>query len=288
MTPDLETRLRDLATVIEFPPTPDLATPVEQRLGASRAPRRRWGWRPILIAAAILLLVAAVATAAAVRWWSIPGAVTIQRVAELPPLPTDALTGTAPSAAETAAGTEGTDATAPSTGTGADPGSAPPGAGFALGELVASTEEAARQTGFPVPVPADPRLGEPDAVYVGNLNGNPMATLVWRPSADLPALARPDIGAMLTVFQGRSPRGELVGKMVGPDTTVEDVDVGDGPAYFVSGAPHFVVFEIGNEIQGEDVRLAANVLLWQQDGTVLRLEADVPRDVATDLARSVQ
>ena len=177
MTPDLETRLRDLATVIDFPPTPDLATPVERRLGAGRAPRRRWGWRPILIAAAIVLLLAAVATAAAVRWWSIPGAVTIQRVAELPPLPTDALTGAAPSDAETSTGTQGTAATAPSTGTGADPASAPPGAGFELGQLVASPEEAARQTGFPVPVPTDPRLGPPDAVYVGDLGGYPMATL---------------------------------------------------------------------------------------------------------------
>ena len=93
---------------------------------------------------------------------------------------------------------------------------------------------------------------------------------------------------MLTVFRGRAPRGELVGKMVGPDTTVERVDVGDGPAYFVSGAPHFVVFEVGGEIQGQDVRLAANVLLWQQGDTVLRLEADVPEDVAIALARSVQ
>jgi hypothetical protein len=250
MTPDLETRLRDLATVIEFPPTPDLATPVEQRLGARRAPRRRWGWRPLLIAAAILLLIAAVATAAAVRWWSIPGAVTIQRVTMVPEVP--------------------------------------PGTGFELGRRVASTEEAARQTGFPVPVPTDPRLGPPDAVYVGNLGGYPMATLVWRPSADLPALARPDIGAMLTVFRGGAPRGEMVGKMVGPDTTVEDVDVGDGPAYFISGAPHFVVFELGGDIQGADMRLAANVLLWQQGDTVLRLEADVPEDAALELGRSVQ
>ena len=260
MTPDLETRLRDLATVIEFPPTPDLATPVERRLGAGRAPRRRWGWRPILIAAAILLLIAAVATAAAVRWWSIPGAVTIQRVSELPPLPTDALSGTGSSAAETAAGTD-TGATAPSTGTGADAAAALPGAAL---------------------------LGEPDAVYVGDLGGSPMATLVWRPGEGLPALAQPDIGASLTIFRGGSPRGEMVGKMVGPDTTVERVDVGDGPAYFVSGAPHFVVFEMGGEIQGQDVRLASNVLLWQQGGTVLRLEADVPKDEAIAIARSVR
>jgi hypothetical protein len=287
MTPDLETRLRDLATVIEFPPTPDLATPVERALSAGRAPRRRWGWRPILIAAAILLLVAAVATAAAVRWWSIPGAVTIQRVSELPPIPTDALTGIAPPAAEST-GSEGTGATAPSTGTGADPATALPGAGFGLGHPVASTEAAAREAGFPVPTPTDPRLGSPDAVYVGDLGGWPMVTLVWRPSADLPALARPDIGAMLTVFRGRAPRGELVGKMVAPDTTVEDVDVGDGPAYFVSGAPHFVIFEIDGDIQGQDVRLAGNVLLWQVGDTVLRLEADVTEDVAIAMGRSVQ
>jgi hypothetical protein len=287
MTPDLETRLRDLAAVIDFPPTPDLATPVERRLGAGRAPRRRFGWRPILIAAAILLLVAAVATAAAVRWWSIPGAVTIQRVSELPPLPTDAVTGAGGSAAETATGTE-SGATAPSTGTGADPAAALPGAGFGLGHPVASPAAAARETGFPVAAPADARLGEPDAVYVGDLGGYPMATLVWRPRDGLPALAQPDIGATLTIFRGGAPRGEMVGKMVGPDTTVERVDVGDGPAYFISGTPHFVVFEMGGEIQGQDVRLASNVLLWQQGGTVLRLEADVPRDEAIAIARSVR
>ena len=66
------------------------------------------------------------------------------------------------------------------------------------------------------------------------------------------------------------------------------MEVGDGAAYWISGAPHSVVFKVGGEIEGEDLRLACNVLLWQHGDPVLRLEAQVPRDNAQRIARSMR
>ena len=64
MTDRLELALRDLAEVVDFPPTPDLTTAVERRLAEGRAGRRGTTWqRALLLAAAATLVL--VATAAA-------------------------------------------------------------------------------------------------------------------------------------------------------------------------------------------------------------------------------
>ena len=81
---DLEAALADLATGLEFPPTPDLAAAVSARLeqAPARAPapvrparRLRWpaGWRRLAaVGLAAVLLAAAVLVASPGRRW--PGA----------------------------------------------------------------------------------------------------------------------------------------------------------------------------------------------------------------------
>ena len=90
------------------------------------------------------------------------------------------------------------------------------------------------------------------------------------------------------MLPGGTVNGDVANKLLSMDTAVERVDVGDGAAYWLSGAPHTIMF-VGpdGEIAFEDVRLAGNVLLWQLDGRVLRLEADVDLETALELARSV-
>jgi hypothetical protein len=260
MTPDLERELRTLSAVIEFPPTPDLAGAVERRLGASAAPRRsaparprsRWRWRTVLLAAALLLLLAAAAGAAAYRLWLDVPSVLVREVAAVPEVP--------------------------------------PGAGLGLGERT-TVEAAAAAAGFELLPPSDPRLGEPDAVYLADVGQRPRVSLVWRARDDLPALppltgAR--LGAVLTAFPGGTPDELVIEKMASQATSVEAVDVGDGAAWWLEGAPHLVVFETpGGDVEAEERRLAGNVLLWEQGGLVLRLEAQVERDVALAIARSV-
>jgi len=251
MTPDLDRALRELATVIDFPPTPDLATAVERRLAHPPAVRAWWPrWRTAVLVAALVLVLAAVAGAAAARFWDdVPG-FTIERVELQPPVPA--------------------------------------GAGLRLGREVSAAEAAAR-VGAPTPLPADGRLGTPDALYLASGGNGPRVSAVWRPRSGFPPLLRRDVGAILTVLPGGTVRGDAANKLLSMETDVELVDVGDGAAYWLSGAPHTVIFtRADGEIAVEDVRLAGNVLLWQQDGRVLRLEADVELATALEIARSVR
>jgi hypothetical protein len=88
--PELELALRELGREVEFPPTPDLASAVRQRLGERR---QLWWRRPVVLAFAVLTVaVAAVlavppARTAIFDWLGIGGA-RIVRVEELPPAPT--------------------------------------------------------------------------------------------------------------------------------------------------------------------------------------------------------
>jgi hypothetical protein len=91
--PELELALRELARQVEFPPTPDLASTVRQRLGA--APRRRFALprrRALAVAFAILAVavgaVMAVPSArtAVLEWLGIKG-VAVVRVEKLPEAP---------------------------------------------------------------------------------------------------------------------------------------------------------------------------------------------------------
>ena len=61
------------------------------------------------------------------------------------------------------------------------------------------------------------------------------------------------------------------------------------PAYFLSGEPHQVILvdELGQPVT-ETVRLARDVLLWEEDGRTLRLEGDLTLGEALELAESMR
>jgi hypothetical protein len=77
----------------------------------------------------------------------------------------------------------------------------------------------------------------------------------------------------------------LLKKLVGAGTSVERLSIRGEPGYFLSGAPHFVVLldELGNPIE-ETVWLARNVLVWEDEGLAIRLEGDVTKARALELA----
>jgi hypothetical protein len=81
----------------------------------------------------------------------------------------------------------------------------------------------------------------------------------------------------------------LLRKVVGPDSSLRTVDLGGGrPGYWIDGAEHTVVFvERGNDVVAEPIRLAGQVLLWQEGNITYRLEgASLTEEQAVALARS--
>ena len=62
-----------------------------------------------------------------------------------------------------------------------------------------------------------------------------------------------------------------------------------GPGVYLSGAPHEVLFETATgQVRTDRVRLAGNVLVWQQGQLTIRIEGTRTLAQALALARSLR
>ena len=245
---ELELELRELQ--IDWPETPDLAGAVQARLAAP--PRRRsWLARPAwqLAVAATALVIAVV--------MAIPPA----RAAVLDWLGFGSVRITRE-----------------------QPRPSRFGQALALGDPV-TLEQARRR--FPVLVPD--AVGEPDAVYLYEQPvAGPRVDLVYRSRADLPTSG--NTGAGLLITELRAVTTPLIEKAAG-GAKVERLTVDGDPAFFISGAPHGFAYldPDSQDARFEEQRLAGNTLLVERsDGVLLRIEADIPRERAVEIAESVR
>jgi hypothetical protein len=75
---------------------------------------------------------------------------------------------------------------------------------------------------------------------------------------------------------------------VAAGTQIAALQIEGRPGFFLSGEPHeFSYFDRTGEYRQEIVRLAGNTLLWERGPLTLRLEADIDREEAVEIARSV-
>jgi hypothetical protein len=152
--------------------------------------------------------------------------------------------------------------------------SSPPDLELMLGNRV-SLDEARRSASFDLLELEE----EPDAVYVGERG------TVWF------LYGRPEAARLLVAQTPRVAPDEayFVKKLVPSGTNVERVSVRGEPAYFLSGEPHLLLLvdELGLEIP-ETARLARDVLVWEEDGRTVRLEGELTRTQALELAESLR
>jgi hypothetical protein len=143
----------------------------------------------------------------------------------------------------------------------------------ALGERV-TLEEARERGGF-----ALRELDhQPDRVYLG-----PRGT-VWF------LYGTPTHVRLLVAQTPRSTVDPIfTRKIAGADTHVEQVEVDGSPGALLMGAPHVVLLvdERGRIVE-ESARLARDVLLWDDNGIVYRLEGDFEKEEAIELAGSLR
>jgi hypothetical protein len=94
-------------------------------------------------------------------------------------------------------------------------------------------------------------------------------------------------GYVLTEFQGQGV--PFFQKLVGPRTRVRRARVGAAAAFFLSGAPHELVFadRYGQPLAGPRALVRGNVLLWDAGELSLRLETRRGLPEALAVARSI-
>ena len=139
-----------------------------------------------------------------------------------------------------------------------------------FGEQV-SREEAERRVGFKL---VD--LGDPDGIYVRDR----IASVVYGP-AKKPRL-------VLTQLRG-GVWGGFVKKVSSLGTRIVNVTVNGEPGLFITGDHHFVMFVGPNgAIRDDQTYLAGTVLLWNRGPLLLRIEGDLTRAEALELAKSVE
>ncbi|HEY6076579.1 MAG TPA: hypothetical protein VIV36_07050 [Gaiella sp.] len=144
-----------------------------------------------------------------------------------------------------------------------------------LGDRV-TLDEAQERAGFPF---ADPPEGEraPDQIL---LAPGMRVTYVW--GADDRARL------LLTQFPGDATEPGLVKKLVSSATRIDMLDIDGHRALWLEGGPHAVLFLTPDGNIGEDLGwLAGNTLLVENDGVTVRIEAQVDRADAIELARSL-
>ena len=128
-------------------------------------------------------------------------------------------------------------------------------------------EEAAREVGV-TPYLA-PALGEPVAVHA--------------PGGHYVAVRYDDSGTPVLVA---TLPGQLIHKEVAAGSQVEPVDVHGTDGLWVTGTPHELVYA-DPAGQLTHSRTAADTLVWQVGDVIVRVEADVPRDRALEIAAGV-
>jgi RNA polymerase sigma factor (sigma-70 family) len=271
---DLERALADLGGRLDYPPTPDLSGAIRDRLAAGPTGRpgreafsmtRRslaWAALALVLLAGGLLLLSPDARRAVAERLGLPG-VTITRLPAVPAI-----------------------TPAPSPAAMATPNSSDVRLG--LGERLSTQADAQARVAYRVLAPTLPELATPDEVYLGTPPAGGQVALVYQARPGLSDTAETGVGLLFTQFRG-SLEPAFFGKGLPLGTRLEQVTMAGRPAFWIEGRPHYFFYRDQSGRQSDErFRLAAHVLLWEQDGLTLRLEGAFSKEQALRIAASVR
>lgn len=263
---ELERELRELGALISYPPTPDAARAARNLLdeGEDDRPSRfplafptlRWA----AVAAAFVLLVAALSPGlrATVSDWFVAG---------------DTQMAGGPAVDGGSAGRESeANVAASGASKSSEAVTTPALTPQFSGERISLREAEARMEGALL-LPRTPKIGKPDEIYTSPKDG---VVLVY--GAELPPLGDTGINLVLTEVPGDVEPAYLAGETA-VESKLDRVNVDGRPGYWGPAA------RLPSE---SDRRLLGNVLLWEQGGVALRLEANLPMEQAVRIAGSAR
>jgi len=160
------------------------------------------------------------------------------------------------------------------------------GGTLGLGERM-SLQEAQSRVSYEILLPSTPGLGEPDEVYLFPGTAGDQVFIIYRARAGLPQ-ALSGVGLLLSEFRATIDEEFVQKKLVHLGTVVESITVNGGHGYWIEGEPHVIqlIGPDGHPIE-ETIRLAGNVLLWEQGELTLRIESALSKEEAIRIAESV-
>lgn len=139
-------------------------------------------------------------------------------------------------------------------------------------------------------IAVSPALGQPDVVYLVLPPAGPSGgevTLVYTNRPGIKPSGQTGVSLLVTEARGAVDE-QFFGKTVGPDATIESVDVNGHQGWWISGRPHIFVFtDASGNPYTDTLRLATNTLLLDDGGTIVRIEGDITKAQALQLASSL-
>jgi hypothetical protein len=130
-------------------------------------------------------------------------------------------------------------------------------------------------------------LGPPDATYVSEEPYGLRLTLVYEPGEGVPESPYTGVGILIGEFVGEGAV-RFVEKMVGGGADVEVLHVGPYPALWIEGGPHAVLFDGESRVFEDRGRLAGNTLLVERNDVLVRIEGELSRERAVEIAESLE
>lgn len=166
---------------------------------------------------------------------------------------------------------------------GDDPPASPrPARDIRFGERV-SEAAASERAGFHVSIPA--AVAAEPALYLDRSIGERgMVSVVYPRGAETLA----DVDLLVSQFVASIPE-EYVKKLLSMGSDITYTDADGAPAFWISGEPHFFYYEERNgEVRRERVRLAGDVLIWEERGVTYRVEGARSLEDARRIAASLR
>ena len=148
--------------------------------------------------------------------------------------------------------------------------------------------QARTEAGFRIRVPSDPALGTPDAIALRTGFIQHQVWLVYRARPGIPPAVGTGVAVLVSEFRG-SIDSSVVKKLLSAGTSLRAVTVNGQNGFWISGRPHDVAYldDRGRPLS-DLVRLAGNVLVWDEGGLTFRIEADLPLARVLEIAASTR
>jgi hypothetical protein len=152
------------------------------------------------------------------------------------------------------------------------------GTRMALGERVPIAQ--AQAPGYPR------ALGEPDEAYV--IGDGDIVSLVYAASPDLPDLDGTGVGLLVQAIDGALDRDQVNKLVVEVGAVVLPIAIGEADGFWISGPPHLLRYDgPDGEERAEATRIVGDVLVWERDGVLYRIESGLGLDETRRIAETI-